>query len=103
MSATGRLSVIDPSGKRREIALEKFPFTMGRLGDNDLLLRDSRVSRHHAQIVHEDGHLTLVDLGSRHGTFVNSKKIERHRLVQDDRIEFGTARDCRHAAEAYDE
>ncbi len=91
MSATGRLSVIDPAGKRREIALEKFPFTMGRLGDNDLLLRDSRVSRHHAQIVQEDGHLTLVDLGSRHGTYVNGKKIERHRLVQDDRIEFGLA------------
>ncbi len=91
MNPAGRLSVIDPSGKRREVVLEKFPFTMGRLGDNDLLLRDSRVSRHHAQIIQEDGHAVLVDLESRHGTFVNAKKIDRHRLAPNDRIEFGVA------------
>lgn len=91
MNPLGRLSVIDPAGKRREVVLEKYPFTMGRLGDNDLLLRDSRISRHHAQIVREDSHLTLVDLGSRHGTFVNGQKVERHRLAPDDRIEFGVS------------
>ena len=67
MNTLGRLSVIDPSGKRTEVPLDKLPMTMGRLGDNDLLLRDNRISRNHAQIIREDGHLVLVDLESRHG------------------------------------
>lgn len=87
----GRLSVIDPSGKRQEVVLEKLPLTMGRFGDNDLLLRDNRISRKHAQILVEEGHVVLADLDSRHGTFVNGQKITRHRLMPNDRIEFGVS------------
>ena len=65
--------------------------TMGRLGNNDLLLRDNRISRNHAQIIREDGRLILVDLESRHGTFVNGQKVTRHLLAPNDRIEFGVA------------
>ena len=91
MSVIGRLSVIDPSGKRQEVNLEKLPMTMGRFGDNDLLLRDNRISRRHAQILVEDGHLMLLDLESRHGTYVNGQRITRHRLAPNDRIAFGVS------------
>jgi sigma-B regulation protein RsbU (phosphoserine phosphatase) len=91
MSATIKLTVNDPAGKSREVIVEKFPYTIGRLGDNDLLLRDNRISRKQATIVEEDNQFFLEDADSRHGTFVNGDKITRHRLQPNDRIEFGVA------------
>ncbi len=78
---------------QRNIPLERSPFTIGRKTDKDLVIPDSRVSRDHAAIVAEDGGFVLVDQGSRHGTFVNGVRKERHKLERNDRIEFG-ARDA---------
>ena len=62
---------------------------IGRQPDNHLILRDSRVSRSHARIVVEDGAYVLEDCGSRHGTFVNGKRVTRKVLDNTDRVEFG--------------
>ncbi len=62
---------------------------MGRQPDNELVLRDTRVSRVQAQITAENGGHVLEDLGSRHGTFVNGEKIVRHSLKAGDQIDFG--------------
>ncbi len=78
---------------QRNIPMERSPFTIGRKTDKDLVIPDSRVSRDHAAIVAEDGGFVLVDQGSRHGTFVNGVRRERHKLERNDRIEFG-ARDA---------
>src|SRR5258706_12167425 len=91
MSANIKLTITDPAGKSREVMVQKFPYTIGRLGDNDLLLRDNRVSRRQSQIIEEDNQFFVEDLESRHGTFVNGEKITRHRLQPNDRIEFGVA------------
>jgi serine phosphatase RsbU (regulator of sigma subunit) len=64
---------------------------MGRQAENELCLRDSRISRQQAQILKNDGGLVLEDLGSRHGTFVNGQKITSHELRSNDAIEFGVA------------
>ena len=90
--ATGRLpalAVINPSGNRSRIPLEPLPFTIGRQGDNNLVLRDNRTSRAHARIVSENGDYFVEDLDSRHGVFVNGQKVKRHKLVDADRIDFG--------------
>src|ERR1022692_677056 len=89
MSVNIKLTITDPSGKSRDVEVQKFPYTIGRLGDNELLLRDNRISRHQAQIIEEDNQFFLEDLDSRHGTFVNGEKVTRHRLQPNDRIEFG--------------
>jgi phosphoserine phosphatase RsbU/P len=90
--ATGRLpalAVINPSGNRSRIPLEPLPFTIGRQGDNNLVLRDNRASRAHARIVGENGDYFIEDLNSRHGVFVNGQKVKRHKLTDADRIDFG--------------
>ena len=83
------LLVIDPNGNRTRAPIGQVPFRIGRQPESDLVIRDSRVSRQHARIVIEGGDYVLEDTHSRHGTLVNGARIERHRLQDSDRIEFG--------------
>ena len=88
--STLKLIVVDTSGGRRELKVTRSPFRIGRLPDCDLSLRDSRVSRNHAQILLEDGKYFIEDLESRHGLIVNGQKAKRHELRSADCIEFGS-------------
>ena len=65
------------------------PFRIGRHADNEFVVRDSRASRLHARILVENEKYLIEDAGSRHGTFVNGKRIERQILENSDKIEFG--------------
>jgi sigma-B regulation protein RsbU (phosphoserine phosphatase) len=88
-AAPASLIVVDPSGNRTRIDVTPVPFKIGRQADNDLVLRDSRASRRHAHILVEDGQYVIEDLESRHGVFVNGERVQRQRLRDSDRIEFG--------------
>jgi phosphoserine phosphatase RsbU/P len=83
------LIVTDPNGHRTRVAVDPIPYLIGRAPESNLIIRDSRASRVHARIFVEDGSYLLEDCGSRHGTFVNGKKIQRHALQNSDRVEFG--------------
>jgi phosphoserine phosphatase RsbU/P len=83
------LLVIDPSGHRTRVPVTPLPFSIGRQPENQLLIRDSRVSRIHARILAHDGVYLLEDAGSRHGTFLNGKRIQKEPLHNSDKIEFG--------------
>ena len=78
--------------EQRNIVLNRIPFTVGRKVDKDLVIADPRVSRDHAQILQEGLDFFLVDLGSKHGTYINGERIHRQKLERGDRLEFG-ARD----------
>ncbi len=75
--------------EQRVINLDHSPFTVGRKVDKDLVIADPRVSRDHALIVSENGAFSVVDQGSKHGTFVNGERVERKILERNDRLEFG--------------
>ncbi len=83
------LIVVNPSGNRTRMPLASVPFTIGRHADNDLVLRDNRISRTHARIVREGDDYVIEDLKSRHGTWVNGDRVSRRALRNSDRIEFG--------------
>jgi ABC-type multidrug transport system ATPase subunit len=56
----------------------------------DLALDHPRVSRRHAQVVVSQGRVSLRDLSSSNGTFVNGERIDGFRVLQiDDRIDIG--------------
>ncbi|HSP06291.1 MAG TPA: SpoIIE family protein phosphatase, partial [Acidobacteriota bacterium] len=71
------------------ISLAKEIFTIGRLGDNDLRIPDSHVSRTHAEIIREGMQFRIVDRKSKSGTFVNGERILTHTLRHGDRIALG--------------
>jgi pSer/pThr/pTyr-binding forkhead associated (FHA) protein len=63
---------------------------IGRADDNDVVLRDPRVSRRHAELVRSEHHFELRDLGSRNGTFVNGQSVvEPIEVASGDRLTFG--------------
>lgn len=88
---TPALIVVAPNGHRSRVDLHTVPFHIGRQADNHLVLRDSRTSRSHARIVREDGEYHIEDSGSRHGIFINGRRVQRERLQTGDRVEFGVS------------
>lgn len=62
----------------REHALTQFPVTIGREADNDVVLDDQMVSRHHTRLDQAAGTLNVTDLGSLNGTQVNNQTVEPH-------------------------
>ncbi len=66
---------------------------IGRLASAHLCLDDERVSRIHSVIeVAADGSVSIIDMGSAEGTFVNGKKISRGALRVGDEIAIGGLR-----------
>lgn len=55
--------------------LAKPATSIGRWEDNDVVVDDRWVSRHHAQIHREDEAYVIQDLDSKNGTFVNGRRI----------------------------
>jgi hypothetical protein len=53
---------------------------IGRSADNELVVADARVSRHHATIVAEGTTYSIVDAGSSNGTFVDGVVAARSPL-----------------------
>ena len=65
--------------------------TIGRSSDLDMVLVEDMVSRKHAKITTDDRTVSIQDLGSTNGTFVNGEKIRAVRLKEGDRILVGTS------------
>ena len=62
---------------------------IGRAPDNDLVLGDGRVSRHHGRIAGRLGTLVYTDLGSTNGSRVNGEAVIEVVLGPGDRILVG--------------
>jgi pSer/pThr/pTyr-binding forkhead associated (FHA) protein len=64
---------------------------IGRSSELDMVLVEDMVSRKHAKITTDDKSVTIQDLGSTNGTFVNGEKIRKVELKDGDRILIGTS------------
>lgn len=66
--------------------------TMGRKGDNTVVLDDKYVSSHHIKIFKRNNEYMLEDLDSTNGTKVNDIRIENRVVLRaEDEIKVGTA------------
>jgi pSer/pThr/pTyr-binding forkhead associated (FHA) protein len=64
---------------------------IGRSSDLDMVLVEDMVSRKHAKIVTDGKVVSIQDLGSTNGTFVNGEKVRNVQLKDGDRILVGTS------------
>jgi hypothetical protein len=75
----------------------EFPLEMdreiiiGRSSELDMVLVEDMVSRQHSKISTLGGELSIEDLGSTNGTFVNGEKVAKKSLKAGDRILVGTS------------
>ena len=79
------------------LRLEKSCLQIGRAPESDLVLAQPYVSRRHASLCCEAGEYRLVDAESRHGTFVNGRRVSAQILSNGDRLQFGSLHAPRYA------
>jgi hypothetical protein len=89
-SASVLLMIRTGGGREGEtIALDGDVLTIGRSPHSDLFLDDVTVSRHHARVLRDESGFSVEDLNSLNGTYINRKRIERHRLSDGDELQIG--------------
>jgi len=64
---------------------------IGRAKDNDIVLADLSVSRHHAELRHVAGGYEIADLDSHNGTFLNGVRVHRALVTEQDIVGIGPA------------
>jgi pSer/pThr/pTyr-binding forkhead associated (FHA) protein len=74
-----------------KVAVDHYPFVVGRSSRCDLPLTDNQMSREHFAILSEGGVFKVEDKGSRNGTEVNGKLISEPVILKDgDQITVGS-------------
>jgi adenylate cyclase len=81
--------LISPDGTQSFDLKLHAPLIVGRAPTCDLSVADPTISRRHAELVVDEEQVTLRDLGSSNGTFVNGHKVAAATLEVDDLIAFG--------------
>jgi hypothetical protein len=64
--------------------------SVGRASDNDVIVDDPLVSRHHCQLKLQHGAYSFADLGSRNGSSVNGQPVSEIALGPGDMIRIGS-------------
>lgn len=89
-SAAAGAWLVSPSGDR--FGLRAGATTqIGRALDNDIVVNEVSVSRHHAKIETRNGAFTICDLGSQNGTWVGGQRVSEAPLKDGDSVKFGDA------------
>ncbi len=79
-----------PMARRRSSSTwEARLISIGRASDNDVIVDDALVSRHHCQLKLQHGAYGFADLGSRNGSFVNGQPVNEIALGPGDMIRIG--------------
>jgi pSer/pThr/pTyr-binding forkhead associated (FHA) protein len=65
------------AGRELEIIEPDRPHVLGRVGNVDLALDDADVSRRHVELVRKGGQLRVRDLGSKNGTRLGDRTLDR--------------------------
>jgi hypothetical protein len=84
-----RLTSLSDSGSETAFELTDERLTIGRSSDNNIALRDSAISRHHAELFLRDNLWMARDLGSRNGLLINGKKVKERALFDGDILTVG--------------
>ena len=84
------LEFIEPDSRSGERVEIEDGVTIGRSRDCDLVLYDTYLSTRHAHLSNDEGDLSIEDLGSTNGTYVNQELVKgRVHLERGDVVQVG--------------
>jgi pSer/pThr/pTyr-binding forkhead associated (FHA) protein len=89
MSVDFLLKILEGQEKDKVYSFNKPHVTIGRTANNDLVIKDPSISRHHALIVYKDFRFIVKDLDSSNGTRLNGVLIKQKVLATGDVVRFG--------------
>ncbi len=82
------LTAVD--SRKRKIIVDQFPVIVGLDPGADICLDDSAVGHHQCMIDNGDDGLTLWDLGTKTGTYINGVRVvKKHPLFDGDELTIG--------------
>ena len=67
-----------PTGEKLRYRIDQPEIEIGKASHNNIVIADPTVSNTHAILLARDGGYSIVDLGSRNGTFVNGERLGTH-------------------------
>jgi hypothetical protein len=73
----------------REFVIVGGEVRVGRTPENDIVVEDRNISRHHASLWVEKGALWIQDAGSKNGVFVNNEHTTNRKLEHGDIVRLG--------------
>ena len=85
------IEVAIPGEAARTVTYRGGTLRVGRGTDNDIVVRDERVSRHHGQFTARHGVLVYTDLDSTNGSLVNGVRVREVGLGVGDVVRLGRA------------
>lgn len=85
-----RLIVLQKNGSAKQANVVNTPFVIGRADSCDLVLDNPLVSRAHAVFEAVGDAMTLRDLQSHNGTYVNGERLQACTLANGDEIKIGS-------------
>jgi pSer/pThr/pTyr-binding forkhead associated (FHA) protein len=86
-----RLIGVLPTGEKLEYFINQHETEIGKAPHNHIVVADPTVSNTHAILIARDTAYSVVDLGSRNGTFINGERLgaHAHTLRHGDTIQLG--------------
>ncbi len=84
-----RLIVLQKNGSAKQVTITATPFAIGRADTCDLVLDNPLVSRTHAVFEQAGGRMSIRDLQSHNGTYVNGERRQTAALDNGDEIKIG--------------
>lgn len=82
-----RLTIINSGKLVKTIELGAGEMMVGRGDDVAIQLKHPLISRHHARVYLTPAGYVVEDQGTKNGTFVGGRRVQRHRLMDGDELE----------------
>jgi len=83
------LILFKETGERKDFPLKPGKTIIGRKEDCDLRIPLAEISRKHAMIMVDEKSVTIRDMGSSNGTYINNQKISEQEISAGDHIVIG--------------
>jgi hypothetical protein len=85
--------VVEQGARRRVVHIDEAQAGVGRAHGNTVRIPSAEVSRQHCRLLLQDGLVTVEDLGSVNGTFLNGRRLRDPEYVRPgDHLEVGPVR-----------